>query len=326
MTTTTTTTISARSSETARAAVASSPPRADRYFASDFKTLTNRVPRRLTSPAFTPDSLNAHQPDPSSFNKAAAPLSQGVATSDKRAPFNPYYNTSITTAPVNNFAHGSTSPTLSGQSNIPSRHYPAGLDQLHVCIAEDNNGRCRFSIISSQHFKFKPPEFCEQNSFTRSYAIISDLYCKLLFPLFLLTYLLPNFLRADAGIMRSTGIAQSFLESVNASIAPKDQQQPSPILDATSPVDIGTCECCCRCGKGPKLQSLGRRVSRKTKSYTNLRTGISELSGFDLDLPRRQDVPPVEKKQYGKGESPIETLPTEVLGERSLTQHLFGGN
>lgn len=118
--------------------------------------------------------------------------------------------------------------------------------------------------------------------------------------------------------MRSTGIAQSFLESVNASIAPKHDQLPSPaspILDGIGPLDSGACECCCKCGKATKLQHPARKLGRRSKSYTSLRTGISELSGWDLDLPRRQDSRPVEKKQYAKGEAPLEKLPTEVLGE-----------
>lgn len=118
-------------------------------------------------------------------------------------------------------------------------------------------------------------------------------------------------------MMRSTGIAQSFLESVNASIAPKDDRQPSsPSLDGASPIDVGTCECCCRCGKGSKWHPSGRKLGRKSKSYTSLRTGISELSGWDLDLPKRQEVRPVEKKEYAKGESPLEKLPAEVLGKK----------
>ena len=112
--------------------------------------------------------------------------------------------------------------------------------------------------------------------------------------------------------MRSTGIAQSFLESVNASIALKDEQ---PSFNGGSPVDAGTCECCCRCGRNTKSQPV-RRLSRKSKSYTNLRTGISELTGWDFDLPRRQGVRLVQQKQYRKGEAPLEKLPIEVLGER----------
>ncbi|KAL9100347.1 MAG: hypothetical protein Q9163_004269 [Psora crenata] len=111
--------------------------------------------------------------------------------------------------------------------------------------------------------------------------------------------------------MRSTGIAQSFLESVNASIAPKDKH---PSSDGASPIDAGTCECCCRCGKNAKPQPV-RRLSRRTKSYTNLRTGISELSGWDLDLPRGQEARAVQDKQYGEGEAPLEKLPVEVLDD-----------
>lgn len=114
--------------------------------------------------------------------------------------------------------------------------------------------------------------------------------------------------------MRCTGIAQSFLESVNASIAPKDD--PSLLLtpDGLSPLDAGACECCCRCGKGAKL---GRHVTKRSKSYTNLRTGISEVYGWDHETSVTPEARPVQKKEYGAGESLLEKLPIEVLGESS---------
>lgn len=108
-----------------------------------------------------------------------------------------------------------------------------------------------------------------------------------------------------------TGIAQSFLESVNASIAPQHESV-SPV---TSPIDIGTCDCCCRCGRSPKWQPLSPREKRRSKSYTALRTGISELSGWDLNAARTQEPFQIEApKSFGPGESPLERLPVEVLG------------
>ena len=112
--------------------------------------------------------------------------------------------------------------------------------------------------------------------------------------------------------MRPTGVAQSFLESVNASIAPKDESPLSPVLHAASGELAGACECCCHCGRGAKI---GRKVTKRSKSYTTLRTGISELTGWDLDLPVKHVDRPVQKKQYAAGDAPIEKLPSEVLGE-----------
>lgn len=112
-------------------------------------------------------------------------------------------------------------------------------------------------------------------------------------------------------IMRS-GIAQSFLESVNASAG----TSPETGHDAGSPTGSGICDCCCRCGRSPKWQPLGPGRKRRSKSYTALRTGISELSGWDLELPRRQEPLDTEApKHFGSGEAPIERLPVEVLGK-----------
>lgn len=111
--------------------------------------------------------------------------------------------------------------------------------------------------------------------------------------------------------MRS-GIAQSFFESVNASVP----TSPDALHNAGSPTGPGTCDCCCRCGRSPKWQPVGPGRKRRSKSYTALRTGISELSGWELEPTRRQE--PVEidvAKSYGPGEAPIERLPVEVLGE-----------
>ncbi|KAG8530938.1 uncharacterized protein KY384_004295 [Bacidia gigantensis] len=62
--------------------------------------------------------------------------------------------------------------------------------------------------------------------------------------------------------------------------------------------------------------SAVKTVSKRSKSYTNLRTGISELSGWDLEFPRRKEEDrPVKKKEYGSGEAPLEKLPSEVLDD-----------
>ena len=118
--------------------------------------------------------------------------------------------------------------------------------------------------------------------------------------------------------MRS-GIAQSFLESVNASVGtPQDATH-----DAGSPTETPTCECCCRCGRSPKWQPVGPGRKRRSKSYTAIRTDISELSGWDLELPRRQEPLEIEvQKSYGPGQAPIERLPAEVLGEQCCHHRL----
>ena len=111
--------------------------------------------------------------------------------------------------------------------------------------------------------------------------------------------------------MRS-GTAQSFLESVSAS-AGKLQDAGH---DAGSPTGPSACDCCCRCGRNPKRQPLSLGSKRRSKSYTALRTGISELSGWDDEPPRKKVSTKVEApKQYGPGESPFERLPVEVLGK-----------
>lgn len=112
--------------------------------------------------------------------------------------------------------------------------------------------------------------------------------------------------------MRS-GIAQSFLESVNNASVPTS---PDAVHNGGSLAAAGTCDCCCRCGRSSKWQRVGPGRKRRSKSYTALRTGISELSGWDLELPRRQEPAEIQvEKSYGPGEAPIERLPVEVLGE-----------
>ncbi len=107
--------------------------------------------------------------------------------------------------------------------------------------------------------------------------------------------------------MRS-GIAQSFFESVNASVP----SSPDAVHNVGSPTGAGTCDCCCRCGRNP----VGPGRKRRSKSYTALRTGISELSGWDLEPARRPEPAEIQvEKSYGPGHAPIERLPVEVLGK-----------
>ena len=111
--------------------------------------------------------------------------------------------------------------------------------------------------------------------------------------------------------MRS-GVAQSFLESVNASVP----ISPDAVHNDGSPTRAGTCDCCCHCGRSSKRQPVGLGRKRRSKSYTALRTGISELSGWDLEIPRLQEPAEIHvEKSYGAGEAPLERLPVEVLGK-----------
>lgn len=111
--------------------------------------------------------------------------------------------------------------------------------------------------------------------------------------------------------MRSA-TAQSFLESVNSSLS-SSQFETSHRRDGS--IEAGTCSCCCRCGRLSKWQPAGPR-QRRSKSYTALRTGISELSGWDWEAPRvAESTLPDVVKTYGPGEAPLERLPVEILGE-----------
>lgn len=111
--------------------------------------------------------------------------------------------------------------------------------------------------------------------------------------------------------MRSA-TAQSFLESVNSSLS-SSQFVTDHRRDGS--IEAGTCSCCCRCGRLSKWQPAGLRQKR-SKSYTALRTGISELSGWDWEAPRVAEPQPLDVvKVYGPGEAPLERLPIEILGE-----------
>ena len=108
--------------------------------------------------------------------------------------------------------------------------------------------------------------------------------------------------------MRS-GIAQSFLESVNTAIPPAQSHEEK---DAITP-DSGSCACCCRCGRSDSWKAPPARGHRRARSYTATRTGISELSGLDWEAPRAAltvELP----KLCDPGQAPLESLPVEVLG------------
>lgn len=121
--------------------------------------------------------------------------------------------------------------------------------------------------------------------------------------------------------MRS-GTAQSFLESVNNATA-LQQESGDP---TESPTESGACNCCCRCGRAPKWKPQGPR-GRRSKSYTALRTGISELSGWDWEPPKYAEPIVLDVvRTFGPGEAPLERLPAEILGEREWIQCLATGN
>lgn len=113
--------------------------------------------------------------------------------------------------------------------------------------------------------------------------------------------------------MRS-GTAQSFLESVNNATSLQNESGDSTV----SPTETGACNCCCRCGRAPKWNPQGPR-GRRSKSYTALRTGISELSGWDWEPPKYAEPIVLDVvKTFGPGEAPLERLPAEILGEKGM--------
>ncbi|KAL8776567.1 MAG: hypothetical protein Q9194_003066 [Teloschistes cf. exilis] len=109
--------------------------------------------------------------------------------------------------------------------------------------------------------------------------------------------------------MRS-GIAQSFLESVNASLPPVPQNEDK---SATTP-DSASCSCCCHCSRSDSWRNFAPRGHRRARSYTATRTGISELTGLDWE-PSEPAIVVKAPKVWGPGEAPLERLPVEVLGK-----------
>ena len=115
----------------------------------------------------------------------------------------------------------------------------------------------------------------------------------------------------DSFIMR-TGAAQSFLESA---------LYKAPYLDhagdrvSSSSADADPCTCCCRCGRVREWKPSGLRAKRKSRSYSPIRTGVSELSGWLLEPPPHQEPVDLTTPSVNPpGGAPIERLPVEVLG------------
>ena len=108
------------------------------------------------------------------------------------------------------------------------------------------------------------------------------------------------------------GTAQSFLESIDNDTLTRNESR----QQVEEPTDIGSCACCCRCGRVQKWR-LGPRA-RRSKSITALRTGISELSGWEAEAtPVATVETPHVEKSFGVGQSPLEMLPAEILGEKA---------
>ena len=120
--------------------------------------------------------------------------------------------------------------------------------------------------------------------------------------------------------MRS-GIAQSFVESGTAT--PVRREVVKELTQTSSTDSAESCECCCRCGRKAKGGHAQARGKRRSKSSTALRTAISEWSGWDDDvaIAITHELSSIEtpSRQYRAGDSPLERLPTEVLGKCRTT-------
>ena len=108
--------------------------------------------------------------------------------------------------------------------------------------------------------------------------------------------------------MRS-GTAQSFLESGLHGL-PQGESG-----------DVGSCNCCCRCGRAREWKSFRPRGVRRTKSYSPLRTGVSELSGWTwASVLREEPVDLDAPRSFKPGEAPLERLPVEILGKQASSR------
>lgn len=114
------------------------------------------------------------------------------------------------------------------------------------------------------------------------------------------------------------GTAQSFLESVDSDTPTRYESR----HQVEEPTDVGSCACCCRCGRVQKRR-LGPR-GRRSKSYTALRTGISELSGWEWEPTKAANTEtPTVAKSFGASQSPLEMLPMEILGKSAHESSTF---
>ena len=117
------------------------------------------------------------------------------------------------------------------------------------------------------------------------------------------------------------GLAQSFLEVPLRYTSPKEQTNRS-IHDLTS----GTrgCDCCCRCGRSGDRRPDGTKVARKSRSYSPIRTSVSELSGWISQTTATARIAKLgQVESNGPGEAPLERLPVEILGGLSFEMSFY---
>ena len=110
--------------------------------------------------------------------------------------------------------------------------------------------------------------------------------------------------------------AQSFLESINTNFSPVRESNQDGLFEQVDASD--SCTCACRCGRSPTWRPKGKRRSR---SYTGMRTGISELTASEWE-PRHEPVRIEPAKPNGPGEAPLERLPAEILGAYQMSCRL----
>lgn len=192
-----------------------------------------------------------------------------------------------------------TSPANSRRSSPSSNPPFLQTEQRrgsYSCVKEDDCGTCRFCC-------FPPPELTQAEFFTHHM-----LTCSV-----------------------TTGIAQSFLVSrpstlhlANIVQAPRSQAE-LQTPNETAQQDMQTSTICCSCGGVQGWQYTQSFVKRKSKSYVDLRLLAGSLRRDGLQdwewakRPKLQEVVParIEEHQVSPpGHSPLERLPTEILGER----------
>ena len=109
------------------------------------------------------------------------------------------------------------------------------------------------------------------------------------------------------------GSAQSFLES-SSSTSPLLVKRQHDFLSHATAKASGTCSCQCHCGTSA---GGAQRTSKRSRSQTSLRTGISELPAWEWNLSPPEPIPNAVQHN-GPGESVLERLPIELLGMSSL--------
>jgi len=131
----------------------------------------------------------------------------------------------------------------------------------------------------------------------------------------------------------ATGTAQSFvvakpssLQLASAATPPSSQPETQSNGSAVQS-DMQTPTICCSCGGLQGWQYTQTAGKRRSKSYTDLRLlagGRGRDGQQDLEWakrPKLQDSVPArieEPPVYAPGESPLEKLPTEILGESGI--------